>query len=111
MEVRRRGNEETKITRPRDGMLEGAAETLTEGVARRARKLPRVLRREARRPASKGSRQDACPADYECAPVKDGMAVRQLCLPKIKVCLDALGGFCDRVAVPQACSRTNPAGL
>jgi hypothetical protein len=57
----------------------------------------------------------ACPADYECTSVDEpgpGPATtRKLCLPKTKVCLDALGGYCDRVALPQFCQRTNNAGV
>lgn len=58
----------------------------------------------------------ACPSDYECTSVEDpgpgpGPAtMRKLCLPKSKVCLDALGGYCDRVALPQPCERQNKAG-
>jgi len=56
----------------------------------------------------------ACPSDYECVSVDEpgpGPATsRKLCLPKIKVCLDALGGYCDRVALPQFCQRSNTAG-
>jgi hypothetical protein len=36
---------------------------------------------------------------------------RQLCRPKlIPSCLDAVGGYCDRVTTPLPCSRTNGAG-
>jgi hypothetical protein len=57
----------------------------------------------------------ACPSDYECDDVTEAgpmgtMTHRKLCLPKTKVCLDSLGGFCDRVALPQSCARTNDAG-
>ena len=59
----------------------------------------------------------ACPSDYDCVDVPDGpatpdmgAATRKLCVPKIKVCLDSLGGFCDRVALPQSCARENDAG-
>jgi hypothetical protein len=52
----------------------------------------------------------ACPSDYSCAMVPDGGATRSLCVPKIGVCLDAIGGWCDRVSLPQPCSRTNAAG-
>lgn len=53
----------------------------------------------------------ACPADYTCeATTLDGTAAK-VCRPAGNVsCLDALGGFCDRVATPQTCSRTNAAG-
>lgn len=53
----------------------------------------------------------ACPADYTCeATTLDGNAAK-VCRPAGNLsCLDALGGFCDRVATPQTCSRTNAAG-
>ncbi len=53
---------------------------------------------------------DACPTDYECDTVQDGAQMRRLCLPQIRVCLDALGGFCDRNSLPQTCDRTNASG-
>ncbi len=54
---------------------------------------------------------EACPADYQCTSVQDINQKRMLCLPKNSLdCLDALGGFCDRVTTPQYCSRTNVAG-
>ncbi len=53
---------------------------------------------------------DACPADYACAMVPDGNAMRSLCVPNGGVCLDALGGFCERIGLPQACARANNAG-
>jgi len=38
-------------------------------------------------------------------------AARQLCRPNlIATCLDAVGGYCDRLSVPQPCIRTNTAG-
>lgn len=55
----------------------------------------------------------ACPTDYECVSVDEPgppAVSRKLCAPKLKVCLDALGGFCDRVALPQSCRRDNVAG-
>lgn len=52
----------------------------------------------------------ACPPDYTCSMVPDGNAMRQLCVPKSGVCLDAIGGYCDRVNLPQPCARTNGAG-
>ncbi len=52
-----------------------------------------------------------CPSDYECLAVSDGGKARKLCAPKTKLCLDSLGGYCDRVALPQSCSRKNSAGL
>src|SRR5262249_54790234 len=37
---------------------------------------------------------------------------RKLCRPTgVAVCSDALGGFCDRVTLPQPCSRSNSAGM
>jgi hypothetical protein len=59
----------------------------------------------------------ACPSDYECLDVPSaptgadmGASSRKLCLPKAKLCLDSLGGFCDRVSLPQTCWRENDAG-
>jgi len=54
---------------------------------------------------------DACPPDYECvATTLDGAAAK-VCRPSGGLsCLDALGGFCDRVATPQTCKRSNTAG-
>ena len=58
----------------------------------------------------------ACPPDYVCTSVTDGTAMRTLCAPKpiasVPVaCLDALGGFCDRVSSPATCVRANTSGL
>ena len=54
---------------------------------------------------------NACPpGDYACTAVVDAGVNRKLCVPNGKVCLDAIGGWCDRVALPQSCARTNPAG-
>ena len=52
----------------------------------------------------------ACPSDYTCSAVQDGNMNRQLCLPNLGTCLDAIGGFCDRTGLPQACTRVNSAG-
>ncbi len=56
----------------------------------------------------------ACPSDYDCVSVTESgpgpTAMRMLCVPKLAVCLDSLGGFCDRVALPQPCQRDNDAG-
>jgi hypothetical protein len=55
----------------------------------------------------------ACPSDYTCeATTIDGVA-RQLCMPKSPItnCVDAVGGFCDRISTPQTCDRTNSAGI
>jgi hypothetical protein len=55
---------------------------------------------------------DACPSEYGCEVVDvGGGQMRSLCMPNVPTCLDALGGFCDRIAVPQACSRDNAAGV
>lgn len=53
----------------------------------------------------------ACPSDYTCVDTQlDGVAAK-VCRPQSNLsCLDALGGFCDRVTTPQTCSRTNGAG-
>jgi hypothetical protein len=53
----------------------------------------------------------ACPADYTCeSTTLDGVAAK-VCRPAGNLsCLDSLGGFCDRVATPQTCTRTNVAG-
>lgn len=51
-----------------------------------------------------------CPSDYECQAITDGAVARKLCVPKTKLCLDSLGGYCDRVALPQSCARKNTAG-
>ncbi|HEY3358046.1 MAG TPA: hypothetical protein VGQ83_32655 [Polyangia bacterium] len=53
----------------------------------------------------------ACPADYTCADVTVGGATRRLCLPASPAaCLEAQGGFCDRVTAAQACGLTNESG-
>ena len=55
----------------------------------------------------------ACPNDYSCqATTIDGVA-RQLCMPKAPIanCVDAVGGFCDRISTPQTCDRSNSAGI
>lgn len=53
----------------------------------------------------------ACPPDYTCeATTLDG-APAKVCRPAGGLsCLDSLGGYCDRVATPQACGRKNAAG-
>jgi hypothetical protein len=53
----------------------------------------------------------ACPPDYACTTtILDGVSAK-VCRPSGGLgCLDALGGFCDRVATPQTCSRSNVAG-
>jgi hypothetical protein len=52
----------------------------------------------------------ACPNDYGCNSVTVNGTVRMMCTPTVGTCLDAVGGYCDRVAIPQSCSRTNSAG-
>jgi hypothetical protein len=53
----------------------------------------------------------ACPSDYSCVAETVNGQGRMLCRPNgIADCLDAVGGYCDRLAVPQACTRTNTAG-
>ncbi|HNN95715.1 MAG TPA: hypothetical protein PKI03_25725, partial [Pseudomonadota bacterium] len=59
----------------------------------------------------------ACPSDYDCLDVPGGAGggdmgtgSRKLCVPKAKLCLDSLGGSCDRVSLPQTCWRENDAG-
>jgi hypothetical protein len=44
----------------------------------------------------------ACPSDYQC---QGG-----LCAPLVGICEDALGGYCDRLNIPQPCQRSNDAG-
>jgi hypothetical protein len=53
----------------------------------------------------------ACPSDYSCVAETVSGASRMLCRPNtIPTCLDAVGGFCDRLTIPQACERINSAG-
>jgi hypothetical protein len=53
----------------------------------------------------------ACPQDYSCTDQMVNGQPRKLCRPKlIPNCLDAIGGFCDRLGLPQPCLRTNTAG-
>ncbi len=53
----------------------------------------------------------ACPTDYACVAETINGQPRQVCRPKvIPTCLDAIGGFCDRVSIPQSCVRGNAAG-
>jgi hypothetical protein len=55
--------------------------------------------------------QSACPSDYSCVMETVAGQPRQLCRPTtVATCLDAIGGYCDRLTVPQACTRTNTAG-
>lgn len=55
---------------------------------------------------------DACPPDYNCTDQMVNGQARKLCRPKIiPTCLDAIGGFCDRLNIPQPCIRTNAAGM
>ena len=53
----------------------------------------------------------ACPSDYSCTDQTVNGVARKLCRPKIiPTCLDAIGGFCDRLTLPQACLRVNGSG-
>jgi len=53
----------------------------------------------------------ACPSDYACVDETVNGVARKLCRPTVvPSCLDAAGGFCDRVSTPQPCARTNSAG-
>jgi hypothetical protein len=55
--------------------------------------------------------QAACPPDYSCVTEVANGFNRQVCRPKmIPDCLDAVGGYCDRLSIPQPCSRINSAG-
>ncbi|MBW2529296.1 MAG: hypothetical protein JRI23_34285, partial [Deltaproteobacteria bacterium] len=54
--------------------------------------------------------EDACPDEYTCEQVMVDSTLRDLCMPPIDTCLDATGGFCDRVSIPQVCERVNTAG-
>jgi hypothetical protein len=56
--------------------------------------------------------QSACPQDYSCVAETVNGTTRQLCRPSPPVtsCLDATGGYCDRLGLPQACIRSNAAG-
>jgi hypothetical protein len=58
---------------------------------------------------------EACPPDYTCTAVNDGGVQRQLCVPRDTGgnsidCLDALGGYCERVSIPITCVRSNNTG-
>jgi hypothetical protein len=52
----------------------------------------------------------ACPTGYTCQSESVNGATRSLCVPSIGTCLDSVGGYCDRVGIPQPCSRSNAAG-
>jgi hypothetical protein len=56
--------------------------------------------------------QSACPSDYSCVTEMVNGTNRQVCRPKPPVtnCLDATGGYCDRLGIPQPCTRSNDAG-
>lgn len=51
----------------------------------------------------------ACPPEYNCVATTVDGAARQVCMPKAPItkCVDALGGYCDRISTPQACARTD----
>jgi hypothetical protein len=54
----------------------------------------------------------ACPPDYTCTAEMVAGVARQLCRPNlITNCLEAVGGYCDRLSVPQPCIATNSAGM
>lgn len=52
----------------------------------------------------------ACPADYSCEAETVNGGLHKMCVPKVGTCLDSVGGFCDRIGTPQACTRANTAG-
>jgi len=53
----------------------------------------------------------ACPSDYSCVSETVSGAARMLCRPTgIPACVDALGGFCDRLMVAQPCARDDQSG-
>jgi hypothetical protein len=56
------------------------------------------------------SGEDACPPEYTCTDETVNGAARKLCRPNLPTCIDAVGGYCDRVSIPQSCSRNNAAG-
>lgn len=56
------------------------------------------------------SGENACPPEYTCTDQTVNGVARKLCRPNIPTCLDAIGGYCDRLVIPQPCTRTNPAG-
>ena len=51
-----------------------------------------------------------CPADYQCTSIAIGNTTRQLCVPNVPKCGDALGGYCDHVTMPLPCGRSNADG-
>jgi hypothetical protein len=52
----------------------------------------------------------ACPPEYDCESVDVGGSLRDLCMPNVATCNDALGGYCDRINAPQNCARVNGVG-
>lgn len=53
----------------------------------------------------------ACPSDYSCVQETVNNVSRMLCVPTaVPHCLDAQGGFCDRLTTAQPCERTDSAG-
>src|SRR6185503_15231817 len=54
--------------------------------------------------------QSACPPEYSCSDVSVSSSTRKLCVPAVPSCLDALGGFCDRMPAARACTRASAAG-
>lgn len=56
------------------------------------------------------SGETACPAEYTCTDEMVNGQARKLCRPNVPTCLDAVGGFCDRIQIPQPCTRANATG-
>jgi len=54
--------------------------------------------------------EDACPPEYTCEQFDVEGTMRSLCRPDVPTCLDALGGYCERVKTPQSCMRENDSG-
>jgi len=54
--------------------------------------------------------EDGCPPEYDCEDINVDGTWRKLCRPNVPTCLDAVGGYCDRISIPQSCARTNSAG-
>jgi len=53
----------------------------------------------------------ACPADYACTDQMVNGQARKLCRPKsATTCLDALGGYCDRLPMARPCARESAEG-
>src|SRR6185312_16246876 len=52
----------------------------------------------------------ACPPDYSCASETTPSGNRMLCVPNGTGCLNALGGYCDRVTTPLPCAKESSDG-